>query len=149
MKKIFLLLIVVYSSINAFGQATTLTAGRVPFMFSSQRMDDDAGLAWDDSGKILTAQNVRMATVGGGVSIKEGTNATMGAATLSAGTVTVSTTKVTATSRIFLTIQSLGTVSAPKSIGVTARSAGTSFTITSEDITDTSVIAWQIIEPAP
>lgn len=103
----------------------------------------------DASGNITTVGNVTLTDVGTGISIKEGTNATMGVSTLSAGTVTVTTTKVTANSRIMITIQSLGTVGTPKSIAVTARSAGSNFTITSEDVTDTSIIAWQIIEPAP
>ena len=80
--------------------------------------------------------------------VKEGTNQRMGTATLVAGTVTVSNTSVTANTRIFLTVQSLGTVAAPKAIAVTARVAGTSFTITSADNTDTSVVAWLLIEPA-
>ena len=70
-----------------------------------------------------------------------------GLATLVAGTVTISSSIVTANSRIFCTIQSLGTVSTPKEIAVTARVPGTSFTITSADGTDTSLIAWFIIEP--
>lgn len=69
-----------------------------------------------------------------------------GLATLVAGTVTISSNLVTANSLIFLSIQSLGTVAAPKAIAVTARVASTSFTITSEDVTDTSVIAWEIKE---
>lgn len=93
--------------------------------------------------------NVTLKSVGNQFQIKEGTNAAMGVATLSAGTVVVSNTLVTANSRIFISIQSLGTVTTPKAIGITSRSAGTSFTITSSDNTDTSVVAWQIIEPAP
>jgi hypothetical protein len=68
-----------------------------------------------------------------------------GRATLVAGTVTVANTNVKAASNIFLGVQSLGTVTAPKAIGVTARVNGTSFTITSADATDTSVIAWQLV----
>jgi hypothetical protein len=82
----------------------------------------------------------------GGLTVKEGTNAKQGIATLVAGTVTVSNTSITATSRIQLTVQSLGTVTAPKAIAVTARVAGTSFTITSADNTDTSVVAYEIFE---
>ncbi len=93
--------------------------------------------------------NVTLNTAGNGLKIKEGTNATMGTATLSGGTVVVNTTKVTATSRIFLTGQSLGTVAVPSNYGVSARSAGTSFTILASAPTDTSVVAWEIIEPAP
>lgn len=72
----------------------------------------------------------------------------LGSATLSSGAVVVSTTNVTANTIIILTTQSLGTVAAPKAIGVTARTAGTSFTITSADGTDTSVIGYLLIEPA-
>ena len=79
--------------------------------------------------------------------VAEGTNATMGTATLVTGTKVVSTTAVTANSRIHLTVQSLGTVTAPTAVAVTARTAGTSFTITSADATDTSVVAWLIVEP--
>jgi hypothetical protein len=73
-----------------------------------------------------------------------GTVLNRGTATLVAGTVTVSNTLVKAGSRISLTVQSLGTVTTPKAIGVTGRTAGTSFTITSADATDTSVVAWEI-----
>jgi hypothetical protein len=82
-----------------------------------------------------------------GLTVKEGANAKQGVATLVAGTVTVSNTSVTANSRILLTVQSLGTVTAPKAVAVTARTAATSFTITSADNTDTSVVAYEIFEP--
>lgn len=91
---------------------------------------------------------LKLGTAGGGLAIAEGANGTSGVATLAAGTVTVPTDKVAADSRIQLTVQALGTVTAPKAIAVTARTAGTSFTITSEDATDTSVVAWVIVTPA-
>lgn len=72
---------------------------------------------------------------------------TSGIATLSGGTVTVNTSAVTATTRIMLTVQSLGTVLLPRAVGVTARVASTSFTITSEDIMDTSQVAWVLVQP--
>lgn len=97
---------------------------------------------FDNAGQLI------LQTVGKGLSIKEGSNAKMGTATLSAGTVTVSTTAVTANSRIFLTAQSLGVVGTAQALAVTARSAGTSFTITSASISDGSVVAWFIVEPA-
>lgn len=93
-------------------------------------------------------RDLKLITAGDGLYIKEGTNATMGVATLVAGSVVVSTTKVTANSRIQITIQALGTVTVPTVIGVTARTAGTSFTITSADVVDTSTVAWMIVEPA-
>jgi hypothetical protein len=83
---------------------------------------------------------------GYGLMTVEGTNAKMGTATLVAGAATVSTTAVTATSRIFLTNQSLGGTAG--FLRVSARTAGTSFTITSSSATDTSTVAWLIVDPA-
>lgn len=90
--------------------------------------------------------NVVISTAGKGLKVKEGTNARMGTAVLVAGTVTVSTTAVTATSRIFLTNQVLGGTAG--FLRVSARTAGTSFTITSSSGTDTSTVAWMMVEPA-
>lgn len=68
-----------------------------------------------------------------------------GRATLVAGTVTVANANALTASNILITVQSLGTVTAPKAVAVTARSNGVSFTITSADNTDTSVVAWAIL----
>lgn len=100
------------------------------------------------NGSLSTTLDIAITTAGKGLQIKEGTNAKMGTATMVAGTVTVSTTAVTASSRIFLTVQSLGTVAVATPVAVTARTAGTSFTISSSAITDTSVVAWMLVEPA-
>jgi hypothetical protein len=96
----------------------------------------------------VSASHIAVITEGKGLQIKEGSNAKMGQATLVAGTATVSTTAVTANSRIFLSIASLGTVTIPTTVGVTALTAGTSFVITSTNVVDTSVINWVIFEPA-
>lgn len=96
---------------------------------------------------LVANTNVKLNTVGNGVYVKEGTNATSGVATLSGGTVTVNTTKVTATSRIQITIQG-GTLTNVGSTYVASRIAGTSFTIASTNILDASDVAWLIIEPA-
>lgn len=69
----------------------------------------------------------------------------MGVATLVAGAVTVSR-PVTAKSRIFLGCQTPG--GAPGFLRVSARVVGTSFTITSSSGTDTSEVAYLILEPA-
>jgi hypothetical protein len=108
---------------------------------------------WETSGSAVldlidVSGNIKLNAAGSGLYVKEGANCTQGVATLVAGTVTVNTTKVTANSRIFLTPQSLGTILRPTGLGVTARVAGTSFTITSMDITDTSTVGWLIMEPA-
>lgn len=83
-----------------------------------------------------------------GITLQAGSNEAMGTATLVAGTITVANTRITANSRIFVTVQALGTVTAPKAIAVTAKVNGVSFTITSEDNTDTSQVAWLIVEGA-
>lgn len=69
-----------------------------------------------------------------------------GVATLSAGTVTVSDASITANTRIFLTSQNIG--GTPGWVHVSARSAGVNFTITSSSGTDTSSVAYLLIEPA-
>lgn len=98
-------------------------------------------------GETETLGNLTLSVVGKGVKIKEGSNATMGAAVLVGGTVVVSTTKVTANSRILLTTQTPGgTIGA---VYVSARTAGVSFTITSLNVLDTSTVAWFLVEPAP
>lgn len=68
-----------------------------------------------------------------------------GTVALTAGTVVVSSTAVTASSVIRLTCQALGTVVAPSALCVSAKSAGVSFTILASQNTDTSTIFWEII----
>jgi hypothetical protein len=93
-----------------------------------------------------TGGHLTASAVGFGLSVKEGTGAKMGVATLVAGTVTVANASVTATSRIFLTGNVDG--GTPGWHRVSARVNGTSFTITSSSNTDTSTVAWLICEPA-
>ncbi len=96
-----------------------------------------------------TPKPVQASTLKVGPSATPGTLTTRikhGVATLVLGTVTVGEATVTTSSRIMLSIMSLGTVAAPKALGITARVASTSFTITSADATDTSVVAWLLIE---
>lgn len=82
---------------------------------------------------------------GSGLQIKEGTNARMGTATMVAGTVVVSNTSITANTRIFLTKE--GSTSTGH-VRVSARSVGTSFTISSSSGSDTSSVHWMLVEPA-
>ena len=62
-----------------------------------------------------------------------------------AGSKVVANTRVTANSRIFLTPQADG--GTPGSVRISARTPGTSFTISSSSGADTSVVAYEIIEP--
>lgn len=83
-----------------------------------------------------------------GLRVTEGSNAKQGIATLVAGTVVVANTSVTANSRIQLTAQNLGTVTSPSALCISARTPGTNFTILASQNTDTSIVAYEIFEPA-
>jgi hypothetical protein len=109
--------------------------------------NDDEVLVLDQDGSVhIFAGSFSIEKEGHGVKIKEGSNAKMGVATLVAGTVTVSTTAVTATSRIYLTVQTVGGTQGFLAIANVV--AATSFDINSTDIADTSTVAWLIVEPA-
>ena len=78
-----------------------------------------------------------------GVTLFEGANATQGVVTLSgAGSAIVYTTKLAAGSRIWLTHQNVGGTAG--SVAVTTSVTAVSFTVTSNNAADTSVIAWRI-----
>lgn len=154
----------------AFGDTRTLTLsgrGRIGYVAGLVQIDDNNtnkpitlannnGTALTERVRLtsgaaaaalqLTTTDVAVMTAGRGLKIKEGSNATMGVATLVAGSVVVSTTAVTATSRIQLTSQVDG--GTPGFLRVSTRTAGTSFTITSSSGSDTSTVAWFIVEPA-
>lgn len=123
-------------------------ASLLPQTSSAQNLGS-AAKKWFDgffAGNVSIGGNVTLENAGNKISIKEGTNASVGVATLVAGTVTVSNTLVTATSRIFLTGQnSSGTAG---ELTISARTASTDFTITSASATDTRSIGWWIVEPA-
>lgn len=89
---------------------------------------------------------VDVSTAGAGLQVAEGSNAKQGTLTLNGTTaVVVSNTSVTANSRIFLTINlGSGTVGSPY---VSARTAGTSFSVKSTTVGDVSTVAYEIIEP--
>lgn len=67
-----------------------------------------------------------------------------GTATLAAGTVTVNNANITASTLILVSRQAAGGVLGHLSV---ARVAGTSFTVNSSSATDTSTIAYLLIEP--
>jgi len=92
--------------------------------------------------------NLIIGTAGKGLQVKEGTNAKMGTAVLNGITeVTVATTGVTATSRVFLSVETPGGTVGGLAY-VSSRIAGTSFGVKSLTIGDTSTIAWLIVDPA-
>ncbi len=95
---------------------------------------------------LATDDDFAINAAGKGIRIKEGSNAKMGTATLAGGTATVITTAVTATSRIFLTVQAAGGTQG--FLRINTRTAGVSFVITSTSGSETSTVAWLIVEPA-
>lgn len=98
------------------------------------------------AGKVkLYDGDLEIGTLGKGLKIAEGADATVGVVTLAAGTATVNTAAVKSNSRIMLTNQNPGgTVGF---LHVSARTADTSFVITSSNAADTSDVAWVIINP--
>ncbi len=93
---------------------------------------------------ISVTGNVNLLSAGNKLLIATGSNASVGTGTLVGGTVTISTTAVTANSLIFLqdtasSITNVGTLT------VSSKSAGTSFTVTSTLALDTSTFNWLII----
>lgn len=95
----------------------------------------------------VAAGDVNIASADHGLRMTEGGPAArVGVVTLNAGTATVMTTAVTANSRIFLTPQQDGSVTAGY-MRVSSRAPGFAFVITSSKSTDNSAVAWFIIEP--
>lgn len=78
--------------------------------------------------------------VGGGGTITSIRFGTSGAMT--SGTVTVADTGATAASRYFFTTHTLGTVTLPVAYRASTITPGTSFIISSGNITDTSTVDW-------
>lgn len=132
-----------FNYLNVYGAVFGGTPG-----FAVRGPDTDIGmeLATKGTGSVSVRANFKVAVAGNGLQVKEGTNAKQGVATLVGGTVTVANTSVTTSSRIFLTAQTVG--GTPGALYVGARASGTSFTITSTSASDTSVVAYQIFEPA-
>jgi hypothetical protein len=94
----------------------------------------------------LGAGSLNVQTAGQGVKIAEGSNAKQGTIVLNGTTaVVVSNTSVTASSRIFMTHQSIS--GAPGVPYVSARTPGTSFSVTSAASTDLGTVAYEIFEP--
>lgn len=106
----------------------------------------DTNLYRSGTNILATDDDFAINAAGKGLKVKEGTNARMGTATLVAGTIVVANTSVTANTRIFLTVQTAGGTQG--FLRVSARTAGTSFTITSTAVSETSTVAWLLVEPA-
>ena len=97
------------------------------------------------AGQTSISGNLALSTAGNKISIATGTNASVGTATLVGGTITISTTAVTANSIIICNhvtpIVTQGILSVPAASIV----PGVSFTINSDSVADASSINWWII----
>lgn len=105
----------------------------------------NAGIINGGGNLTITSGDISIATAGKGIKIKSGSNARIGTGTLTAGTVTIANTSVTANTRVFLTDTSSSTTNVG-SLTVSAISAGTSFTVTSTLALDVSTFNWMLVE---
>jgi len=137
-----------FASTNAVTvtQPTTVYIDGPPITGTNMTFTNAALSLWVASGTSKFDGDVKLGTAGKGIYIKEGVNATLGRVVLTGGTASVSTTKVTDVSEIFLTNNVPGgTIGTPY---IDARVSGVSFSISSTSILDTSTISWWIVEPS-
>jgi len=93
-----------------------------------------------------TNGNLDLATAGNKLLIATGANASVGtSAAMTAGTITISTSAVTANSIIFLSSNTPGGTAGILSAPAASRIAGTSFVINSSSSLDTSTVNWWIV----
>jgi len=129
------------SAINAPGSLTTTTT-----LAAGTSVTAGTTITATLGAITATNGNLVLGTAGNKLSIATGANASIGTSVaMTAGTVTVSTTADTASSIIFLSVNTpggtQGTLSAPTASIV----AGTSFVINSSSNTDTSTVNWWIV----
>lgn len=145
------------------GGGTGFTQNSVIFADATGSLaQDNANLNFNDSTNVLTVGsdvssggNLIASAAGKGLYVKEGSNARMGTATLTAGTVTIANTSVTANTRIFLNRYSINGSTALGLLSVGTVTASTSFVINAlkeADATtqtnDVSIVHWILVEPA-
>ncbi len=125
------------ATLGSVAAGTTVTAGTSITATLGAITATNGNVVLGTAGNKILSTSVASTTTAGANSF--------GKVSLSSGAAVVNTTAALTNSIIILTTQALGTVATPMAIAVTARSNGSSFTITSEDATDTSSIGWMII----
>lgn len=123
-----------YYDASNYWSAIVSSAGAVTF----DAVGASAGFTFSDE------VTVPAFTATGAISITDGANKNVGvSAAMTAGTITINNTRVTASSRIFLTHATLGGVQGILSVGTIV--ANTSFIINSSNALDTGTVNWFII----
>lgn len=122
---------------TSLASTTSTTAGTTLTATLGNITATNGNLVLGTAGNKIVSTSVATTTTGGANSF--------GSVALVGGTATVATTAVTANSLIFLTSQALGTVAVASGLAVTAKTPATSFVITASQVTDTSTIAWLIV----
>jgi len=118
------------SPINAPGAITSPSQISAPLLIAT------GPLGVQSSGP-LTAAKIQIST---------GANASIGiSGAMSAGTITITTTAVTASSIIFVSVNTAGGTPGILSVPNSSRIPGTSFAIVSQSGSDTSTVNWWII----
>jgi len=133
-------------ALTVTGQLTTqggIAASGGPITQAGNLSTSALGVITASGGVNTGVGGVDVPTAGQGLAVKEGSNARQGRSTLVAGAVTVANTSTVAGDEIMLTSQADG--GTPGFVRVSARTAGTSFTITSGSGTDTSSVGWEMM----
>lgn len=126
------------------GSGSTLTASLSSTLVAPGSVTATTTLTATAGAITATNGNLVLGTAGNKLSITTGANASIGVSgAMTAGTITISTTAVTASSKIFLTHASVGGTVGTLSVGTIT--AGTSFVINSSNNADTSTVNWWII----
>jgi len=129
---------------NATGSGITIQAGDATYSAIEVNPYNDPGTVtariYGDGHAVfqgsITTQKLNIPT---------STNASIGTSTLASGTVTVSTTAVTASSKIFVSVRTPGGTQGFLSVPSSSVIAGTSFIINSTSNSETSTVDWWII----
>ena len=143
-------------SILFLSDASTASGGtsKIQFGTSGYNIASAPQFTFDGNGRFGIGQvspteklevngNILLNTAGNKIKIATGTNASVGTATLVAGTVTVSTTAALTASKIFVTVVTPGGTQG--FISVPTITNATSFVINSTSATETSTVNWWII----
>jgi hypothetical protein len=126
------------SSAGSVSAATTVSAGTT--------ITAGTGITSTTGPITATNGNLVLGTAGNKLVIASGANASVGTATLGAGgTVIVATTTVTASSIIYISVNTPGGTQGIISAPTASIIAGTSFVINSSEAADTSTVNWMII----